>query len=229
MMKTKIEEMEIGPEMKLEITKENYDRAITANSSACLVADAIKEQYPRFSNVKVDVATVRITDKQRGCRYIYLTTPKVAETLLYFDQGWPEKVFPKKLRIRNPVRILPITRSESSVKARMAKNATRRAELEAKEQGGEVLTEKEKASLTKLRNPAPKVSRAKSYGPATVEQVGDDVIVRGGVPPKYPKRAANLLDQRTRHFGAKSAQPSEVFQEAVKQAVAADRKKRRKS
>ena len=77
-----------SPELRLEITNENYERAKIAKSGSCLVADAIRQQYPRFSNLSVDAATVRFSDKERGERYIYITPPSIWEVLLAFDQGW---------------------------------------------------------------------------------------------------------------------------------------------
>lgn len=228
-MKTKDEIA--GQELRFEITQENYERAITANSGGCLVADAIKEQYPQFSNVKVDVATVRFTDKGRGMRYVYLTTPSVRDALLYFDQGWKEEELPKMLRLRTMLKIIPITRSASMVKTTAERRAARLAELETKEQGGEQLTSHEKSVLTRLQNPKETPVRPTTYGPMETEVVkGDEVIVRGRPEKKtaYRLHQANMLAGRDRHFGAKTAKPSAVFQEAVKAAVQADRAERGK-
>lgn len=227
-MKQQHEETISSPELKLEITAENYTRAVQASSGACLVADAIKEQYPKFSNVSVDAATIRFTDKEQGQRYIYLTPPSAWETLLAFDQGWSEPSLPKKLRIRNAVRIVPITRSASSVKKTAEERAARLTALEAKEQTGE-LTSDEQRSITKLRNPKEAAKRPKTYGPTKYEAMkhedtGEEiVVVKGGVPMRH----ANLLHGLNRHFGAKKVQPSAVFKQAVDEAVKADRAKRK--
>lgn len=218
--------------LKLEITEENYQRAIKANSGACLVADAIKEQYPELSDVKVDVATIRVTDRKAGERYIFLTPPSVGQTLIFFDQGWEEQKLPKKLRIKNLVRVLPIARSASMVKSDAEQRAKRLAKLQGKVQQGETLSSDEKRSLTRLENYKP-AQRPTSYGPTTVEGEGDDILIRGGKPtevigkPSLLKKHPNMLAGRTRHFGAKVAQPNVVFEAAVKEAVLADRKSRR--
>jgi hypothetical protein len=216
----------LPPHLQLEITPENYERAVTAKSSACVVADAIREQYPRFSNVHVDVATIRVTDKELGVRYTYLTPPSVAETLLFFDQGWREENLPKKLRVRECFRVTPITRRASSLKMTAERRAERLTELEAKEQSGEELSREEKVSLAKLRNPQAPPARPTTWGPKTVEVVGDQVIQQGR-PPKYPTRSASLLDDRTRHFGQKSAKPNEVLQKAMDDAFEAGRQAER--
>lgn len=223
--------------LKLEITEQNYQRAIKANSGACLVADAIKEQYPELSEVKVDVATIRVTDRKAGERYFFLTPPSVVDTLLYFDQGWQEKTLPKKLRIRNLVRIVPITRSASAVKSGAERRTKRLTELQAKVGQGETLTSDEKRILTRLENYTP-TERPTSYGPATAEGEGEDMVIRGGNPtqvtgrPSQTKTNPNMLAGKNRHFGAKTAVPSEPFKEAVeaaaKEAVEAYKRSRRR-
>ena len=215
-------------ELDIQITEENYQRAITAHSGACLVADAIKEKYPQFSGIRVNVASVRVTDQKAGRRYIYLTPPSVSDTLLFFDQGWPEKTLPKRLRIRDLVRVTQLTRSASAVKSD-AKNRTKRlAELEAKVQTTE-LTSDEKRALTRLRKPYnPPIRPTKPDKPIS-EGNDNNLVIHGGYESRRDfRRNPNLLAGRTRHFGAKNAQPSEVFKKAVKEAVLADRKKRRR-
>jgi hypothetical protein len=216
--------------IRFEITPENYKRAVTASSGACLVADAIQQQHPKFSNVKVNVATITFSNRERGERYLFLTPPSVGELLLAFDQGWPEESLPKKFRLTEPLRISPIIRTAKELKLAAEKRATRLTELEAKVQSGQILTRDENRSLTVLRNPKKAPPRPTTYGPAKVEVIGNDEIVHGR-PVQQTKLArlnANLLAGRTRHFGAKTAQPSEVFKRAVNDAVKADRAKRRR-
>jgi hypothetical protein len=169
-----------SPVLQPTISEENYKRAITASGGGCLVADAIKDQYPQFTHVAVDVATIRVTDKERGERYIYLTPASVGEMLLGFDQGWREDLLPKKLLIRKAVKIIPITKSASMIKAHEEKRLARLTELEAKEKSGEPLTDGENRALGKLRNPKAATERAKSYGEAKVETVGGSVTIRAG-------------------------------------------------
>ena len=219
-MKTKNAAKLSSPVLEIEITKENYDRAVRAASGACLFADDIKTRYPQFTNVQVNVATTRITDKAAGLRYIYLTPQSVGDVLLHFDQGWAEdeKSLPRKFLIRKAVRILPIVRHPADLVTKAKRRATRLAELETKEKSGEELIGYEKAALTRLRNYEEPVKRPASHGPATAEGTRSDVVIRGGVPPRKPNNP-NLLAGRTRHFGAKTAKPSEVFEQAVEQAV----------
>jgi hypothetical protein len=214
-------------ELDIQITEENYQRAITAHSGACLVADAIKEKYPQFSDIKVNVASVRVTDRKAGQRYIYLTPPSVSDTLLFFDQGWPEKTLPKRLRIRDLVRVTQLTRSASAVKSDTENRAKRLAELEAKVQTTE-LTSDEKRTLTRLQKPYNPPVRPTKPDKPIAEGNDEQLVIYGGYESRRDsRRNPNLLAGRTRHFGRKNAQPSQVFKQAVKEAVLADRKKRR--
>jgi hypothetical protein len=219
------------PTLKVEITKENYEQAIQASSGSCLVADAIKKQHPNFSSVKVDVATIRFSDKERGERYLYLTPPSVYQTLLFFDQGWQEAKLPKTLRIRTPLKIIPITRSASDVKLKAERRAARLAQLEAKEKSGKRLTGLEKRSIERLRNPKQPTVRPLTHGSRTTEVVqGGEIVVRSGpgrVPVKTHKTNPNLLAGHDRHFGAKQSKPSQVFRQAVEEAVKVELAKRK--
>jgi hypothetical protein len=212
-----------SPKIEIIITKENYHRAIRASSGGCLVADAIKQQYPQFTNVEVGTQSTRVTDKERGERYIYLTPRIVGEALLYFDQGWTEDElsFPKQFVFKKAVQILPIVSGGRKVlEARAKHRAARLAELEAKEKREEPLTNGEKAALTRMRTRKEPAKRPAKYGPAKVEAAGGtDIVIRGGTPPINPRYNPNLLHGRNRHFGAKTARPSEVFEQAVQQAM----------
>lgn len=221
-----------APPLQWEITKENWQGAVTASSASCVHADAIKEQYPKYSAVRVNVATIQASDRARGVRYIYLTPSTVSDLLLAFDQGWPiEEQLPKKFRIKQPVQITPIARSVSDIKIKTERRAARLAELEAKQQSGE-LTSDDKRALKQLTNHKKSPTRPAVYGPSTTKIVGNDVIRIGkpsGSRTKFERVNANLLHERDRHFGSKSAQPSQVFKEAVQAAVKADRMEREKS
>src|SRR6516164_6329046 len=75
----------------VKVTTEHRDAAIQNSSSHCMIADAIKEAYPKFTYVAVDVQTIRISDPEKGLRYIYLT-PRVCQHALWlFDQGRKNK------------------------------------------------------------------------------------------------------------------------------------------
>lgn len=208
-----------SPTLKLEITKENYDEAVKASSGGCLVADAIKRQYPHLSRIEVDTATIRVTDKKRAERYVYLTPRTTGEYLLAFDQGWPEEFFPRKITIRNAVRIMPIEHSASMRLKTAEKRSARLAKLQAKEKSGETLTEGERSSLGRLLNP--KQAPERPIGPPRPQPEGGsarhNLVIRGGRHPSTSN--PNLLHGTDRHFGAKMARPSVVWQQALKNEV----------
>jgi hypothetical protein len=208
------------PEIRVEISEENYETAVIADSGGCLMVDAIEKQHPQFSNVKVDVATVRVTDKKRGYRYYYLTPQPVAEMLFAFDQGWREENLPKQLRIRTLLKVLPITRSASDIKKKNERRKARLEKLETKAQSGE-LTSDEKRALSRLRNPKPSPKRPAAYGAVSKDEpvVGDELVVVGGKPPPSTKSNPNMLAGRDRHFAAKRSKGSVIFEQAVKNSV----------
>jgi hypothetical protein len=210
-----------NPRLDVQITPENWDRAVRSSSGGCLIADAIKQQYPQFSHVAVDMATIRITDREAGYRYIYLSPDEAQHLLLAYDQGWSQPF--DRVRTRKPVQIVPITRTQSgshSIERRREASAIRKAELEEKEARGEDMTPSEKASLTRLRNPKPRQPRP--TGRADVEVTGKNrnTTIHGGHPIMQGKAHPNLLRGRDRHFGAKISQPGLAFEEAVEAAVA---------
>jgi hypothetical protein len=210
-----------SPTLEITIGKEQRERAIKSNSGGCLIADAIKSQYPHLSRIEVDMATIRATDRERGERYIYLTPPAGQHLLLAFDQGWPQPV--EQLTIRTAVKIMPVTRPKSGAKSAAATAARREvhvAELRAKQAAGEPLTKGEKASLTRMTDPSPAPERPASTGPVEVIETREGLTIRGGARMVQGKSHPNLLRGRNRHFGAKLADPGQAFNEAVDAAVA---------
>ena len=196
-----------SPTLELRIGEEEWAKATASASGGCLIADAIKRQYPQFRKVAVDMATIRVTDPKRGVRLMYLTPPLAQHLLLAFDQGWSQPT--EELTIRRAVKITPVTNSKSRVAARQK----RRGELEAKETAGAELTRDEKASLTKLRSLPDRPTRR---GNAEANREG---VVAGGTPSVQGPAHPNLLRGYDRHYGAKMAAPGLAFQEAVAQAA----------
>ena len=218
-----------SPTLNIKITDEQVKTAKRSNSGGCLIADAIKAQYPQFSRVDVDMATVRVSDPKRGERYVYLTPPAAQHLLLAFDQGWPLPT--DTVQIRRAVQILPMIRAKTgstSIPAVRERRQERIAQLELKQESDEELTTGEKIALTTMKkNEAadPPPDRPTSTGPAEVVEAGstqsrERPTIRGGKPRIKPPVNANLLAGRNRHFGARIADPGLAFTEAVNQAVA---------
>lgn len=202
-----------SPTLDLQITPEQHERAIKSASGGCLIADAIKEQYPQFSGVTVDMATIRVSERKTGKRFTYLTPPSAQHLLLSFDQGWPQST--ERIMIKRAVKITPIRTASSRKKI---KREARKAELEAKVAAGEPLTRSERASLTKLQK---ELDRPVGQVPAEVKVTDNrGTVVYGGQEIPQGPAHPNLLRGRDRHFGAKLADPGDAFREAVDAAVA---------
>lgn len=199
-----------SPRIIINVTPEQYESAKRSHSGACLIADAIKRDYPAYANVKVDMATIAFSDRAAGKRYTYITPERAQLALLYFDQGWQKPTaVDDPIQLQRAARIDPIRTSTQHKQT----GDERLADLEAKEAAGETLTRIEQQSLTKLRNRA---ERPTSPPPAEVDKNG---TVHGGRPPVRGTGHPNLLRSRRRHFGAKLSDPGVVFREAVEEAV----------
>lgn len=197
-----------SPRLEIELTPENLERAKQSQSHACVIADAIKQLgYHRPS---VDMATIRFTDPESGQRYTYLTPGIAQHILLAFDQGWPNPA--DRFELTRAVKIDPVKRFPFSAKNR----AARLKELEGKEKAG-TITPGELSGLTRMRRLDEKAPRASSGGkakinPATKAVVGGERMVSRDSNP-------NLLHSSRRHYATKQAQPGQVFQAAVDEAV----------
>jgi hypothetical protein len=208
------------PRLDIEVTEDVWETAVEASSGSCLIADSIKAQFPQFTGVTVDAQTIRISDKNAGQRYTYLTPAAARDLLTYFDQGWDEPsehVF----RLRSPIKVDKLTRAPVTAKAREA----RKAELQAKLDRGEQLTRRENQSLAKMaatdaRQSEPLPSTTGPIAEVIPRREGNATVV-GGKPLPQPKGNPNLLAGRNRIFGAKTAKPARAFAQAVEQAVAA--------
>jgi hypothetical protein len=207
----------------VQITKQRREKAVRSNSGGCLIADAIKETYPALTGVSVDMATVRVSDRKMGVRFIYLTPPAAQQMLLSFDQGWEPTV--ENLTIRRAVQIVPIVKARSDRggrKQREAARSKRLKELQERKVKG-TLTSDERRSLTRMLNANRTPKRPSSYGVPRIETMPDrkGVVVIGGAPLPQGPSHPNLLRGSNRHFGAKLADPGEAFAKAVDAEIAA--------
>jgi hypothetical protein len=209
---------ERSPRLTVDITPEIWDAAVQASSGSCLIADAIKTQYPQYSGVTVDAVTVRLSDKETGKRYSYLTPASARDLLLWFDQGWS---YPSEhtVRLRTPVKVDVIKRDRPTT----ARRAERKSVLTAKREAGEPMSRAEKGALTVMeKEDALHEPRPHTQGPITdviPRREGNATVVGGKTLPRPPKNP-NLLAGRNRIFGAKTAKPAAMFEAAVEAALA---------
>jgi len=205
-----------SPRLELEITDEQWERAVRSDSGGCLIADAIKAQYPQLSRITVDMATIRASDQKRGLRFNYLTPADAQHCLLAFDQGWRNPIR-RPIKVRRAVKVDPIKAGPKAGAERAEYRKNRLADLTAREAAGETLTRPDKIALARYRRPmssSPK--RPSSEGPP---EIHDDGTVYGGRRLPQGKPHPNLLRGRDRHFGAKLAEPGVAFREAVAEAL----------
>ena len=215
-----------SPTLDLEIGPEAYERAIRSASGSCLIADAIKQQYPHLTHVSVDMATVRVSDKKKGIRYTYLTPEAGQMCLLAFDQGWSNPH--DRVVLRRAVKIDPIVAAKPdapTVAAHAEAVAARRAAAVTKQARGEELTRGEKISLAHAQRQQERVERPSARGGPEVLSVGageaGGAVVRGGAPLKQGQAHPNVLRGLNRHFGAKLAKGGSAWEEAVRSEAAA--------
>lgn len=144
--------------LDLKITEEMIEKGIRNNSNKCMVAEAVKVEFPDAKAVTVDLATIRLT--RSGYRYVYLTPRKVAEFIVAFDAG--DDLEPFKTRLRAPVQI-----HKSSDQAK--KNQDKKKTAAPKPQSEPSVTEPTNQPVP--NPPATKTApqpRGEMYGPATV-------------------------------------------------------------
>lgn len=74
-------------QLTVRVRKEHIADAVARDSNKCAIAQAIKDAYPRFSRISVDIATIRVSDHSRGLRAMYFTPPVLQNFILNFDRG----------------------------------------------------------------------------------------------------------------------------------------------
>jgi hypothetical protein len=197
-----------SPTLKLKITEQNWEDAVQASSGGCLIADAIKKQYPNLTGVHVDMVQIRATDREKGLRYHYLTPESAQTILLAYDQGWDQPE--NEVRVKRAIKVT-LVQEKSPRTAEHRRN--RIAELEAKQASGEPMTPGEKGALKRM-----KAVKRRPLNRGSAQISADGKVVHGGAVVLGPDNP-NLLRGRSRIYGAKSARPSQLFEQAVEKAV----------
>ena len=101
------------------VTQKHIDIATRGDSSHCMIAIAIKEQFPGVTAIAVDLATIRYSLPDKRERHIFLTPFSAQQALLDFDNG--VTVVPLKFRLPKAAHIIPMG---NRGKARVRKPAT---------------------------------------------------------------------------------------------------------
>jgi hypothetical protein len=89
---------------RISVGDAHIAESLQRSSSACAIAEAMKQQIPNAVHVSADLATLRWTDKIKQLRYVALTPICAQELIVNFDQGLREKLQPISFDLR-PVMI----------------------------------------------------------------------------------------------------------------------------
>ncbi len=104
----------------IEVTLDLVERATKRDSQHCMIAEAIKRKDPeRYTQVYVDLQTIRWSDRKTGKRYTALTPTVAAQLLVDFDQGKP---------------LEPVAFAAKVIKISSASTRTRAAKYDARDQ-----------------------------------------------------------------------------------------------
>jgi hypothetical protein len=104
-----------APKLDFEVTAEVIERSIPAHSGHCMIADGLKAAMPHATDVSVDLATIRYTDRKARRRYVYLTPPDAQDALLDFDNGVRPEPFSVAAHAAQ-IRDLPAAKPKKAVK-----------------------------------------------------------------------------------------------------------------
>jgi hypothetical protein len=197
-----------SPIVAVQISETVIQNSVARDSSHCMIAEAIKEQRPEFTNVSVDLSTIRSSDPVKRLRYIYLTPRAAQIALIEFDRGTQPAPFAFTLRQAAQIVRGSMPRKEreplSPEEKRQRKNAYQNKSNEIKKRiyassnsdAHEPVVDEVQRVISALHNPDAQLGPAMAvWGPtATRGTHAVPVIVGGHAPPP-----GNLA--KTRRFG----------------------------
>lgn len=111
-------------QLTVRIRPEHISEAVARDSNKCAIAQAIKDAYPRFSRISVDIATIRVSDGTRGLRSMYFTPPVLQKFILNFDQGDKSQLKPLVTRCVAG-HVIPIVKHTPEIKEKKRKYAAK--------------------------------------------------------------------------------------------------------
>lgn len=107
-------------QLTIRIQKKHIDGAVARDSNKCAIAEAIRDAYPRFSRISVDISTIRVSDRARGLRSMYFTPPVLQRYILNFDRGNKAQLKPLVTRCVAG-QVVPIAKRTPEEKERLRK------------------------------------------------------------------------------------------------------------
>lgn len=151
------------------VTAAEIRAAIKGDSSHCMIADALRREYPTATRILVDVRTVRMTDPIRRKRYTWLTPYEAARFLVRWDQGIEPPEF--AVRLRTPIAITQAGNTGGNGSPRTGSNKVERSTRDGTIIGGKDLpTGALSASATPRAKP-PAASRTRGYGIHALKEI----------------------------------------------------------
>jgi hypothetical protein len=149
--------------VRIDVSQETIDQATRADSSHCMIADAIKEQVPGATTVSVDLQTIRWSDRKKGVRYVYLTPAEAQVALIKFDQGVEQAPFTFRLR-PSQAHVVPI-KANSRTQAESTGRATTTGKTKVKRTGtGQYVRSGGKQPPVAVLSDDPRRGRIRKFG-----------------------------------------------------------------
>lgn len=88
-----------APAVRLRVDAETINTSCVRNGHHCMVAEALKKQFPNLCYISADIQTIRATDLKKHERYIWLTPRPIQQLIIDFDQGKKPTPFSTLLRV----------------------------------------------------------------------------------------------------------------------------------
>lgn len=95
---------------KITVEKSHITDSIRKDSRHCMIADAIKDTFPKAVYIMVDLQTIKFSDPVTHKRMVFLTPPTAQINLLKFDQG--KSVKPFTFNLPTPVSVVEMRKSD---------------------------------------------------------------------------------------------------------------------
>lgn len=81
------------PSHFIRVDNECIRNAVRKDSQHCMIADAVAKALPKMTWIRVDVQSIRFTDRENALRFYYFTPLTAQRKLLEWDEGKNVKPF----------------------------------------------------------------------------------------------------------------------------------------
>jgi hypothetical protein len=85
-------------QIKINVGTLDIATAEKKDSRFCMIAEAIRRDYPQLRNVQVDTQAIRVTDRQAREQLTFMTPLQVQVAIVQFDEGDSLEPFTATLR-----------------------------------------------------------------------------------------------------------------------------------